>query len=266
MLALVSVVLGMPTSSFFLPNAGISPFPGFSVLRYPDFTIVVISGTTTPEQWLIQAVQLLGPPVNYGPYGTIPLWRNSAIAIMNALTVVGVPDDKPVLFVGHSYGGTVASQIAATYHAARPSRVVQLITFGMPRPGDQRLADLLNSFEVVNVQNFADPFPALPPNDFWITIWLGYAGIVGWYYWQQYRHGGQNVELNIDGTTTPVFVTTALLTQMNNLLASVIVIGPPPTFAAHTMASYYDRLSIAPSAMTVFPITPANVLAIKAVY
>jgi len=263
---LATIVLGPPDSVVFVPNPTLNPIPGFAILRYPNFSVVVVSGTTTPEQWIWQIMQIPQGPTDFGPYGTIPLWHQSAVAVMTALAISGVPGDQPILLVGHSFGGTVATQVAATYVAANPAREVTLFTMGMPRPGDQRLADLTERTRATHLQNYGDPIPALPPTDFWISVFFGYAGSLGWFGWQQFRLGGQIRQLNPDGTTTPVDVTTALMPQMLAILASVIVIGPPPTFLLHTSKAYYDRLALQASAGAAYPIGPAQVTAIAGVY
>jgi len=266
MLALAEILWGTPDTLTFHPNNPASLIPGYAILRYPNLTIVVVSGTTTPEQWAVQIVQGTQAPVNSGWYSTLPLWREAAVTVLTDLVGDDVPSGQPILVIGHSYGGVIATQVAATYKRADPTRVVKLVTFGMPRPGDQRLADVVNRLETTNLQNSGDPFPALPPQEFWWPIWFGFAGAIGLFNWSQYKIGGEKRELFTDGTTGPVYVSTALQDQMLAILASVIVIAPPPDFTAHQVQAYYNRLLLGAAAGTTWPVTPDKVTAIAAIY
>ena len=80
---------------------------------------------------------------------------------------------KGMTFMGHSAGGTIATLMAVDsfvllVDSARSLSVNQLITFASPRPGDQRLADIVDQMEVWGIQTDRytttnDPVPWLPP-------------------------------------------------------------------------------------------------------
>lgn len=266
LLQVAQVLLGDPDSALFVPNIGTGPVPGYAILRYPNLTVVVVSGTTTPEQWAGQIVQGTAAPVDNGLYGTLPIWRSSAVTVLTDLVGGGVPADQPILVIGHSYGGVIATQIASIYRAANPTREIKLLTLGMPSPGDQRLADLTDRITAVHLANTFDPIPALPPNDFWSAVWIGFAGAIGLAHWGLYRRGGSLIQLNEDGTETPIEVTTAIMSQMLAILASVIVIAPFPPFPAHGAQAYYSRLFLNASAAPQWPLTAEKVGELTAIY
>ena len=69
-----------------------------------------------------------------------------------------------IIFSGHSLGGGLATIASVYYGLKYPDTFISCITFGSPRVGDQKFANLFNSI-VTNTYRFVndnDPIPCIP--------------------------------------------------------------------------------------------------------
>ncbi len=76
-----------------------------------------------------------------------------------------ITDSTPVVFVGHSLGGAVASIAAVQYQMAFPQRLVGLVAVGAPRAGNARFAQYLGDESGIpssHLVNTWDVIPCLP--------------------------------------------------------------------------------------------------------
>lgn len=169
-------------------------FPSFCTVIHADYSIAMISPTQTAEQALVEIMQTARPPTNQGNFSTAPLWLQQATRVLGGLDDDNADPTKPVLFVGHSYGGAAAQIAAAMCRWARRNRIIRFLTFGAPRIGDDRLklacdlptrgCSLVNQGDIIGSipPNVADALPmaqflALPvlqwalwlsPNEVWV--------------------------------------------------------------------------------------------------
>lgn len=151
-----------------------SIFPGSLIATGPRGTVVIISGTTTPQQLATQAFLGLVGMQRYGPYRTLPLWFDGQEVIAERIVDAGADPALPIVLVGHSYGGAIAAILATRYKMAHPEQDIKLLTFAMPKPGDRGMIDILNTIASVHIVNAGDPVPSLPPTTPEIGI-LGFA-------------------------------------------------------------------------------------------
>jgi hypothetical protein len=93
---------------------------------------------------------------------------------------------RPVWFTGHSLGGALA-----TIAAARAGSFQGLYTFGSPRVGDETFANWFAGRPCYRVVHHDDVVPRLPPP------------LVPWRPPAVYRHVGQLVYIDRDGTVDP---------------------------------------------------------------
>jgi len=215
-----------------------SPYPGTLIAVHPDYTVVFVSGTTNEGQWALQALTVPGFPVDNGAFSTDGLWYAAAMVIHGRITAAGGDITKPILFVGHSYGGAASSVLVGRYiNGGRPGPS-SLLTFGMPKPGDIRLANLLAAVPQVHFVDRGDPVPFLPPDLADLAFVLGTVPGLFVASWTTYvkPHG----QLLIDDLGEVSGAPTGLLSIAN--LAKSIAYGvfsdPFALPAAHQMAYY----------------------------
>lgn len=146
-----------------------APFtPRSLVVRVRDHCFTFCEGTQMWQQWITQISQAAFGATNIGTFGTVPLWNDTATLLLNRITLAGGNASRRFVFVGHSLGGASCAIAAARIKSGVPTRIVELVTFGSPKPGDDRLAGLLAKTPGTHYVNEGDPVPYVPPK---ITQW-----------------------------------------------------------------------------------------------
>lgn len=136
---------------------------GVVVLRSGHIVFVWIAGTTTNAQLVQQGAEMLLGPRDLGNFGSMLLHVEGAQRVLALMAQTGYPDDSKVVLCGHSMGGAIASIIAVMLKAHAKERDVQVITFGMPKPGDQRFRDFLGTCPGIHICNDGDVIPQTCP-------------------------------------------------------------------------------------------------------
>ena len=234
------MLVGPEASVTFHPGNAL--YPNVVTVIHPSFAVVVSNGTATYQQAALQPFQAIVGPVNYGAVGTLPLWYASATRLNALLTMVGYDINKPLMLVGHSYGGASVALLAARYRAFSPLREMAILTFGMPKPGNRAVETLLQQIDGMHLANDTDFVPALPPDRAGITpvsITLGNTTIFIWDNW--FRPPDQ-WRMDADGSLTPnsgpFLDYTTLLSYTVLALANL----PIPTIEPHRILEYRDRI------------------------
>lgn len=216
--------------------------PGSFIGIYPNYALVFISGTTDADQVGVQAMQFLAGPVDQGFYSASPLYQAAALTVHNRCVLAGLDPSLPVMLVGHSYGGATAIVLGAIYKLAQPGRQVQVLTFGAPKPGDQRLADIADAHRMIQVQGIGDPIVATPPSSWWLPVVepLAGAGLAG--RWILFRRGTHRVVVGNQGIQE-FEGEIGDFQQMVALVRAALGLTGVPSFVPHGIAVYSDRLS-----------------------
>jgi hypothetical protein len=118
-------------------------FPPCTTVVHQEYCIAVVAATNDMEQALIQVIEGVLSPTDMGGIGTTNLWYTRAQRVLDALATQGVGRTQPMLLIGYSYGGATVQVAAGITRLANPNRFIRWFTIGAPRPGDQRLVDLL---------------------------------------------------------------------------------------------------------------------------
>lgn len=220
--------------------------PGSGVLRIvqAERVLIWVIGTTTSSQLVAQALQFIDGPVTFGSYSTIPLWELGAIFTHNYIGGAAIPNTYRATICGHSMGGAIATVLAAKYRVGNPEREIEVLTFGMPRPGDERLRDLMDSCRVWQVRNEFDPIPFTAPHrielgnltllvpSLWLDNFEKFVDVRS--KWSLYANG-EYVE---GGFLWPALV------QLSQIINAWLVGAPQPQFPSHRIAVYRERLEI----------------------
>lgn len=228
------------------PNLPNVPWPGSLIGLIEGHTIVVIPGTTNFLQWALQGMWGAIGIISQGRYSTLQLWNDAARRIVTRIDDAGGTDDGPIAFVGHSYGGTVASVLAAIYSVNTPNRLVSVLTFGSPKPGDSRLSIILDRLRQVHLVNRSDPVPYLPPNTREFSGVLGYAGVTLTSRWNQYERPTEQIGLNPDGSRTNNPSGEDLWGQVAWIILQAVLGYFPAALVEHNMFCYRERIICEP--------------------
>jgi len=157
--------------TFLGPDAVVTPFdqpsdvvPAGVIAIIDDTALVWITGTTNFNQLAVQAFYFGYGPINQGFYSASGIYEHAAIAIGNELVSAGGGTVGRVVLMGHSFGGAVCMVLAAKMTLAGPdTRQVEILTFGAPKPGDQRLHNIIADIRQNHYANERDPIPFMPP-------------------------------------------------------------------------------------------------------
>jgi len=224
-------------------HRGTSQFPGVFTIVDSTYCVVIIHGTNNYQQLALQAFQTITGPTNVGIYGTVPLWYNASSYVHNLLLDDGMTAGMPIMIVGHSYGGAVTLNLAARYRYADDTRLIRYLTFGAPKPGDQRLIDLVKLCAGVDLANTEDFVTVLPPDIHLLQPVIAILGLVGLAVWESWKSPPNSTLQYPDGhleVNVPTLLDTqTLLGFVQRVLLHQTLFGMP----AHTIPEYMDRIS-----------------------
>jgi len=143
-------------------------------------------------------------------------------------------------------GGALCSVLAARYLNWQPDRQVQLQTFGMPKPGDIRLHNLLKPTLSVHVQNEGDCIPIAPPSITEMGPLISYPGVVIALKWSEYHYPAGLWTLDAQGNLTEGGPATSFHELLLPCVQAWALGLPQPAGLAHPIAEYLRRLSEQP--------------------
>jgi len=138
--------------------------PAIVTIIHPDYAVAIADGTRNFQQIALQGLFFLQGPQNFGQFATMPLWHTAGQTILQTLKDDGYNFNGSVCFVGHSYGGAAACIAAIKLGVPNDRARRDVLTFGMPKPGDQRLVDRLHARQAVHLVNHDDIVTILPPD------------------------------------------------------------------------------------------------------
>lgn len=226
-------------TAFPQPDASI---PNCLVATISNLCLVMVTGTTNFQQLALQSLSFGLGPTNQGYYSASSLYDRAANVMAANLGSVGGGDASRFVLIGHSYGAAICQVLATKVRLATPTRRVELVTYGCPKPGDDRLRDINAPMRQINWVNEGDPVPYLPPRG--ATFFELFALIPSLLFkqWLRYERPAALTVLKHDGTidyTNGVAVPDDLLTTTSVTIAAGL---EPEPFESHSMAAYRSRI------------------------
>ena len=223
---------------------GGTPFlPAVVTIIHPEFSVIILDGTRNFQQFALQALYAQIRPTNIGIFGTNRFWYSASTWATAWLENDGADPAKPILLVGHSYGGAVAQILAARYRAWRPEREIRYLTYGSPKPGDQRLIDLLRQCQGISLANDNDIVTVLPPDRLTLIPVVAALALPVLFLLENWKRPANQLLLREDGSA---FTNESVLLDFDTLLAIMIrVIAQEPldVIIGHSSGEYVARLS-----------------------
>ena len=235
-------------SMFFGPDAsvtnhlGAGAFPSITTITTPRFSVALIAGTQNIQQLALQAFEGITGPTNAGIFSTLPTWYHQATNAIQFLETDGMVPGTPVLFVGHSYGACSASIAAARCRYKSATRDVRRLTFGSPKPGDERLRHYNLFVPGLDLANDDDIVTALPPDRLTIAPVSATLALALLFIWDEWWPQANVTKMLGDGTLVqdglPILDYDTLLTFTQRILAHQAL----PEIFPHLLSEYQRRI------------------------
>jgi len=243
---LASYLGPMPTLNQW-PDTGASP-PGIAAGRDGNQAIAIVAGTTNFQQAAAQLAYGLLGPVNVGSFSTLLFWFTEALTLASRISSVGTTADQKVTLIGHSYGGALCAVLAAIYRVAQPQRHISVITYGMPRLGDERLRTILDTCRCQFIAGSGDPITAIPPTGNEVVPFVTVIPTPILTNWLSVVRPGSQVILDADGSLTDASAGISAFDVLLQVVDDLVAGDPLPFFAAHPIAEYQRRLELSVNA------------------
>jgi len=221
------------------PTAGL--LPAMTIVHSAAYTIIISSGAADYQQLATQAWESGLGPTNQGTWSTLPLWMSTANTVADRLFAIGGNTTGPVLFVGHSYGAAVGSILLVRMREVSTTRELVLLTFGLPKPGDNRFNDQLDRIVSLFVVNNGDVVPHLPI-DLTQSIWFeGLVSLVVRQLWGEWVAPGGALMQAVDGTKVQGQLPSLTYDVLLPLVVAWLLGLPLPQITAHQIETYLAR-------------------------
>lgn len=204
---------------------------------------VFVTGTTTPQQLALQVLYAAYGLLDYGLYSTFDFWQRNAQIVLDRIAGAVPLPVREIYLCGHSYGAAIAQLVAAMLRPGNPDLSINILTFGMPCVGDDRINRILGKAYYVHYRNLGDPVPGLPPRG---SDLVTMASLILPINLPKYdvlapANGGTiledgGIEYEDDGETVPYGVLQAII----ELIQAGMDVAP---FDAHLLPTYISRLN-----------------------
>lgn len=243
--ALLQAIMG-PSAVVTSVADGPGLVPGSVIGVRDDLTICCITGTTNFFQVATYCCFTATGPVNLGAYATNATWHLAANAIAGRLLAAGSDPNGRIQFVGHSYGGAVAMLLAGDCKRFNPERLIDCLTFGAPKPGDDRLLVFLGQCRNIRYCNTGDPIPSLPPSYVQIFTVLSTLSTVQLFSCRNLLQPTGQLVLAQDGGRTETDASQISLDLLLIVLGCMVLNVPIPFQFPHSIGEYVTRLRALP--------------------
>ena len=223
-------------------HLGTDLLPDVVTVIHPDFSIAVVDGTVNFQQAATQAFQGVNGPLNFGIYSTLPLWYDASTWVKGFLDDDGANHTKPIMLVGHSYGAAAVRNLAARYRNANATREIRLMTFGDPKPGDDRLRRITTSTAGIALATETDLVTILCPDNLTILPIAAALSILTYLVWDQWKRPPNQTLMDANGQ---LFPNVSVVADFDTLFAATqhaLANTPLDFIAGHPISEYRSRI------------------------
>jgi len=234
--------IGAGANVTFHPRVNV--FPAVCTVVSSRWSIVMVEGTTNFQQLALQAFESIVGPTNIGIYGTLPLWYTTATYVNALLTGDGADAEKPIFMAGHSYGAATLHNLMARYRAANPNRVIRYLTYGAPKPGDDRMIKYISLCQGFDMCNDGDLVTLLPPDVRLLTPAAFIIGAPSLALYTLWRRPPRQMLQFADGELVPREPTLLDTSVLVFMIEQVIDLNPLAAITAHGICKYLERITL----------------------
>ena len=219
-------------------------FPACCTVIAEDWSAIAWEGTTYYEQYALQGLYSLAGPINFGGLSTLPLWYQAATRGLDFLTADGHVVGKPIFFAGHSYGAAAATIAAARLRLVGTTPFIRYLTFGSPKPGDDRLTDLIQRCQGYSLRNAGDWVTIVPLDELqiWPFLTIYPPGILRAL--ERWSATPNSYVQHEDGFLEPRGQQTLTTETIAHILSFAFAGEPLEILNAHTLAEYRRRIDV----------------------
>jgi len=210
--------------------------------------VVVVGGSISDFQVMLQALGTTIPPTGSGRFGANAVMLSMAIRVATQLVDAGVPTDRPILFFGHSLGGFVASWLTLIEDFLRPGRRANAITFGEPRGFDSRARSIANG-RIARLCLEGDPVPYLPPHVSNFAFLLPLVGVQLLETWERHQHCAAGRQIDDNGQVTPWDENSGPGFEIYTIIVAFLAGGAGTFGDRHTIVNYTSAIQQAAQSM-----------------
>lgn len=127
-----------------------------------NYDIFITRGSVNAEDWFrdISSETASALP-KYEQLGLIPKGFSLGLIDTKIAMAKYCRDNKMKIFTGHSLGAAHAVELAAMFQSVDRC-VAKIMVCGCPRPGTDKLCEILKDVEIHNYRNHNDPVPNVP--------------------------------------------------------------------------------------------------------
>lgn len=161
-------------------------YPNTLIALDVETCFVFVTGTTNFQQLALQGLYFGLGPQDKGSFSCSNLYWDAADKILQRMNDAGAFSCKRFVFAGHSYGGAICCVAAVKKRLANQDLQVEIVTFGCPKPGDERLALQLRTVPGYHYANHGDPIPFTPPQGTLFDTIRSILGPAAWFNWTKF--------------------------------------------------------------------------------
>lgn len=220
------------------------PYGRTAIVANSRWSLIFAEGTTDFQQFAYQAFTAMREPDDFGMISTNPLWWSYATTISTRAIAAGTTPGTPVFLCGHSYGGAAVSLAGIRFRIWSPNRKINLLTFGMPKIGDERAVTQIAGINSLHICNTTDIANVIPPSALDLAPFLGVLGPLAPSVFTRWRAANNRRRLFADGTMDANDVEFPGYDTFLPILTQVLTGESLDPFVGHTIGEYYRRLTI----------------------
>lgn len=240
--AAVTAFFEEPVSISWTPST--ETLPAVLVISAAAWACVCCDGTRHFQTLAQQAFEGVQAPVNRGEYSTLLFWDNGATYVHEKVRAAGITDLRPIFFSGHSYGAAVVLILMARYRFAHADRVIRYLTFGTPKLGDRRLADLIEKCNGMSLANDNDIVTIIPPDRGTMAPLQPFFPVISFLPWYSWVRTPGTVTQNILGGLEPNISPFIDFVTAFNLVSRAVAFLPGLPIVGHPIKEYYRRIEL----------------------